>query len=53
MKVYDKCNELAREIKESNEYKEYKKYYNTSFIASPIILLTSAIITLNFTSLSK
>ena len=25
MKVYDKCNELAREIKESNEYKEYKK----------------------------
>ena len=22
MKVYDKCNELAREIKESNEYKE-------------------------------
>ena len=25
MKVYDKCNELAREIKESNEYKGYKK----------------------------
>ena len=32
MKVYDKCNELAREIKESNEYKEYKKLKQELFL---------------------
>ena len=32
MNVYDTANKLAQEIKESEEYNSYKKFYFTYFV---------------------